>query len=440
MQTYLRLTLCGLLIWIGCKAADSGDTSTPIPGNNPTTSTPPPATPPPRVFPANALDTKAVEVTEHLKADHSPWGLTFSTLYETPTSTKIIRWDSLADSALWTGATLAAESFRYRVTKSSQAKADALRVLEAVRKLTLLNGDGVLARHFYPVNGPFVDFYLQDHAGNPDLGKKKLDGKEYYFMTRTSRDQYAGIYFGLAVAYDMLDDTQAKATIKDAVTRLTDYLLDHGWNTLNPDGSIRTSFIQMPQQQLSILQIARHVNPAKFEAQYTKLRASSAKNAWIPLFLQTQSEESSYYKFNLEHLYIYNLIRLEEANSPFMTDYYKAFDSLDALTKKHLNAHFNMVARAILGPNSKRDQDTILMLNQLIARGFRHKSVDLRGKYAACGEDRACDPVPVSERLETDFMWQTPPWNLYFPNDERREGPGVDFILPYWMSRYHGVQ
>ncbi len=189
------------------------------------------------------------------------------------------------------------------------------------------------------------------------------------------------------------------------------------------------------------MNVARTVNPEKFGARYESMRSSSAKNTYLPMVFEGTDVEGSYFKWNVNVLYLYNLVRLEESNSPYMVHYQKAYKTFYDITKDHMNAHFNMIDRALMGPgNVQRDQDTIMMLDQLGARGFKHTTTDVRGKYASCGENRACEPVPVSERTQTDFMWQTPPWDLYIEGDERIEGPGLDFLLPYWMSRFYKVQ
>jgi hypothetical protein len=65
--------------------------------------------------------------------------------------------------------------------------------------------------------------------------------------------------------------------------------------------------------------------------------------------------------------------------------------------------------------------------------------VDLRGKYKACDSDRACEVIPVPERVRTDFLWQRSPFLLYGGGSGRIESPGIDFILPYWMARHYGM-
>jgi hypothetical protein len=65
--------------------------------------------------------------------------------------------------------------------------------------------------------------------------------------------------------------------------------------------------------------------------------------------------------------------------------------------------------------------------------------VDLRDSLPACGENRACQPIPVEQRVQTDFLWQRSPFQLSGGGDGLIESPGIDFLLPYWMARAYGV-
>ena len=38
-----------------------------------------------------------------------------------------------------------------------------------------------------------------------------LDGKPYLWIGNTSRDQYSGVFFGLAVAYELVDDPELRS-------------------------------------------------------------------------------------------------------------------------------------------------------------------------------------------------------------------------------------
>lgn len=66
--------------------------------------------------------------------------------------------------------------------------------------------------------------------------------------------------------------------------------------------------------------------------------------------------------------------------------------------------------------------------------------VDLTATYA---EDPVCDglaaeAVDVGERPVSEMMWQDNPWKRTGSAQPTRVYPGVDYLIAYWMGRYHG--
>src|SRR5262249_41865099 len=51
----------------------------------------------------------------------------------------------------------------------------------------------------------------------------------------------------------------------------------------------------------------------------------------------------------------------------------------------------------------------------------------------------ACSPIPVPDRVTTDFLWQRSPFQMSGGGSGRIETAGIDYLLPYWMARYYGV-
>ena len=159
----------------------------------------------------------------------------------------------------------------------------------------------------------------------------------------------------------------------------------------------------------------------------------------VPLGLDSADDHSSYFKFNLAFINLFSLIRLE-ANSSNRGWYEKGFDEVRATTDNHLNAHFNMIDRALHGPNRVRDAQTRAILDAWLKRSRRDVFVDWRGKIASCGDpELACHPIPVEDRPPSDFLWQLNPFQLDGGGSGIIETAGIDYILPYWMGRYYGV-
>ena len=321
----------------------------------------------------------------------------------------------------------------------------ALRGLEALVDVTTPPQQNLLARFYMPQESPYTSGIIETEKRH-GIYPSTLNGQPVWWIGNTTRDQYDGVFFGLAVAYDAVPNAGVRARISALVTRMLDYLLARQWNIVMPDGKVSSTFNGKPDQQLTLLQIGRHVNPARYAALYVAHRAALAPFVAAPVTAECQDTYGSYFKFNLDYISFFNLIRLEEATSPYRPMYLAAYGQLrnctyDQPTSDRQNAHFNMVDRALTGPEATRDADTRESLGRWLARPRRDYHVDLRTTYPPewiCG-DRACKPIPVDDRPPTDFLWQRSPLLLEGGNDGRVEEPGIDYILPYWMARLYGV-
>src|SRR5262249_18354761 len=159
-----------------------------------------------------------------------------------------------------------------QVTGAADALTNLRQALAGLRALVEVTGTHVLARCLVPVDAPFAAALLQDGRSHA-VFTATLQDQRYYWMGSTSRDQYVGVFFGLSVAYDLIKEPDVRTAIDDVVTRLLDFLLHHNWAVVMPDGTTSTSFWGHPEQQLSLLQVGRRVNPGRFDALYTRYRA-----------------------------------------------------------------------------------------------------------------------------------------------------------------------
>jgi hypothetical protein len=196
-----------------------------------------------------------------------------------PGDTTIVpRLDNFADSALWTGTYLAAESFRYATAKRKielgfnrkfwmaqklEAKA---RIDQMVAKYHLLinisrNWDyefnpsldppgfgggvfhgeaGYLMRACAPTDAPWWQTWDRPHGPRVFGPLGWEDGKQYYCEDGTSRDAYAGTTFGLLTAFDLVsvDDPAMRKQIKEDISAMTSYTLTYAWTTPRPHGNL----------------------------------------------------------------------------------------------------------------------------------------------------------------------------------------------------------
>ena len=380
---------------------------------------------------AHAGESQALAISANIQARHLPFGTILDPIFASPATDQIVGYTRCGDSAIWTGHYLAAEAFRYQVTRAPEALNNVRNAIAGIKSLVDVTGTNLLARCLVPGNSPFAAGIQSEEAHH---GVYTNSSAGDIWIGNTSRDQYSGAIFGLAIAYEMVDDPGVQSSISQLVTRLIDFLSGHGWTITMPDGTVSTTFLARPDQILSFLQVGRHVNPSHFSTQYDVQSVLRKAEVLAPIGIDTLSDDS-YFKFNLDYINLYSLVRLDTNGN---TIYRQAFSLLRNRTAGHQNAFFNMIDRALNGPDAARDAETLALLGAWLERPQRDKFVDLHGVVAVCG-NQACQPVPVQLRPPADFIWQVNPFQLAGGQSGTIESAGIDYILPYWMARYYSV-
>ncbi|HEX6057715.1 MAG TPA: hypothetical protein VFZ11_01765 [Gemmatimonadaceae bacterium] len=389
----------------------------------------------------------ALAISANIRALHLPHGTIVDPVFASsdpasPDYSRVVGYSRAGDAAIWTGHYLAAEAIRWRVTGDPDALDNARAALDGIRGLVEVTGNGLLARFALPVTSPWVESVTAEEGAKHGRYEGTVGGEPYYWFGNTSRDQYSGVFFGLAIAHDAIDDDAVRAEIRAVVSRMLDFLLRNGWNVRMPDGSYSTTFLQRPDQQLAFLQIGRRVNRARYGLLYLAHRSVLGTQVRTPIQAECLDTHGSYYKFNLDHINLFNLVRLEPAASPYRAVYAEAFALLRSpqCTGTHPNAHFRTLERGLTG-NAALDAPIASHLADWLERPRRDYYIDHRGnpEYPPCGEDRSCVPIAIEEQVNTDFLWQRSPFLLYGGGDGTRETAGIDYILPYWMARFYGI-
>jgi uncharacterized protein (TIGR03437 family) len=369
--------------------------------------------------PAWAAEPDALAISAGIQARHMPFGTILDPIYASPASNQVVGYTRCGDSALWTGAYLAAEAFRYKVTQSADAFKNLKSALAGLKALVDVTGDDRLARCMVPAASPYALGIENEEALNTIH-----QNPPWIWVDNTSRDQVVGAFFGLGAAYDVVDDVTVKSAIADLVTRLIGFIAHHQWS---PNDDASNLFELRPEELQMLLQVARHVNPTI---------SIGGPPIVLPVSLAAEFDiqsNSSYFKFNLDYMSFYNLVRLQDSQNNR-----GAYQIVRDYTASHQNAFFDIVDRVLEGPNASRDTEMRSLLDQWLQRPRRDFSVDLSKSVQVCGSE-ACQPIPVPLRTPTDFLWQRDPFQLAGGGSGLIEGAGIDYILPYWMGRYYGV-
>ncbi len=382
-----------------------------------------------------AAEGDALAILANIQDRHLPYGAILDPIFALTDSDQISGYTRCGDSALWTGHYLAAEAFRYRVTQAPDALSNVQAAVSALKGLADVTGTNLLARCMVPAGSPWASSIASQEAAN---GVYTNASAGWIWVGNTSRDEYSGAMFGLAVAYDAVSDSGTRSAISDLITRLVDFLKGNNWSVVMPNGSSATSFLVRPDQIETFLAIGRHVNPGHFSSLgYEVQRELFAATVPVPVLVDTASDDS-YFKFNLDYINLYNLVRLEASAEKSI--YREAYAQLRGYTKNDQNAFFNIIDLALKGPDPVRDSQTLALLDGWLLRLRRDFHVDLTNTVPVCGS-RACTPVPVWQRPNSDFLWQRSPYQLSVTGGAGIiETAAIDYILPYWMARYYGLQ
>jgi hypothetical protein len=207
----------------------------------------------------------------------------------------------------------------------------------------------------------------------------------------------------------------------------------------------------------------------KWEAIWKVEYAAQAPHLAYSMELDASSPHDSYYKFHLNYLTLFNLIRIEKDKSA--RDLFKrAMGVTDATIGDDQNALYDAFTFGVTGEQRRLDDAALhhrqwleykqhlddvsnhvvnstrcgtdiecvdqMWLDILIPVPGRDNPI-VRSKHANTGEKRARYPLPVKDRKGGDFMWQKDPTILDGNESPTWEPPGADFLLPYWMTRYY---
>lgn len=395
---------------------------------------------------AQGAEADAQRIQAGITARHLPYGTILDPIFSTPDGDEIQNYTRCGDSALWTGHYLAAQAFRYGAAvngaavngagSTAEALAEVNQALDGVETLVRITGNGLLARCAFPADSPYAGMMAEEEKQH-GLIAGTVRGEPWLWIGNTSRDQYLGVFFGLNVAWSLVPDAAVQRRVAALSTAMLDNLTSHAWTVVMPDGSPSTTFIHRPDQQLALLKLGRRANAGRFENVYKALANSASFAVIVPISTEVRDPYDSYFKFNLDYIGFWSLLTSGD-NALIRANYKRAYDVLRRTTDDHGNAHFNLMDRAINGPNAGRDAETRRLLDEWLARPRRDFITDMRGLVAQCG-DRACTPLPVAARAYTDFLWQRSPFQLTGGGGWPVESSGIDYLLPYWMGRYYGV-
>ncbi|HEY3840636.1 MAG TPA: hypothetical protein VGL72_28885, partial [Bryobacteraceae bacterium] len=344
--------------------------------------------------PARSAEADALAITSEIVANHLPFGGIIDPVFDSPTGTMIVGYSNCGDSALWTGAFLAAESFHYAVNQSPDALTNVKNALAGLKALVDVTGNNRLARCMFAQNWQFANYVAMSQSSNT-----VNQAPPWEWVDNTSRDEIVGALFGLAAAYDFVNDPGVKSAAGALAARIAGYVSGHNWT---PNDSLANTFLDRPEELQNLLDLTRHVDPGNSIS--GPFFNPVPFDAGVLVDIQATT---SYFKFNLDYMSFYTLVRYNPSSSQYMG----AYVDVRNYTASHQNPFFDIIDHALRGANHF-DTEIRPLLDQWLLRPKRDLYIDDSKVVKTCSSTEACSPIPVPLRPTTDFLWQRDPFQL----------------------------
>ena len=332
-------------------------------------------------------------------------------------------WEDDENSAYLTGAYLASLSFRYAATGEPEAREQADRCATTLKRLVDITGSpGFLARWYRPVNPQAPE--------KGWLGKSWSTAGEYRWLGNPSTDQYTGVCFGLSVYYDLAADEQQRQMVAGLAGAMAGRILEAGMKILDPEGKPTSWFDMSPEtmQEPLYAPVALHLLAVGHQA------------------TGEQRFRDAYLELATQHDYLGRSVKLPEYTSWNRSDDVMSFESFYTTITQEKDPGIRerlLVALRANWEDVRRDGRFLfgVFYDGLVpgagqAAEAIQELVDYPShKIEIKGTEAVPEPVPSWQR---SYGW------FELMCDTRRrivgsEQSGVDYLLAYWMARYHGL-
>jgi len=398
-----------------------------------------------------------------------------------------------------TGLYLAANSLAYSVTKESKYKENAHRSFRALRFLSEVTQGGehsapkgFIARNVVPISEANPnEIYSLEY----DRRRKERDSLwkimqprvpidktgQWYWKCDSSSDELDGHFFGYAIYFDHVCETEEqKQPVRQLVRDIVEHLLTHDYSLVDHDGKptrwARFSPKDLNQRPewvaergmnsiaiLTFLSIAHHITgDEKYRKIFLELAIEKgygmngmSQYKWIPGSNSPGHQPGD----NLSFMNYYHLLRYE-TDPTLLSMFHFAISRHWSFEKYERNSFTNFIYVACCRGKSRKDNwreidlspppecyehavDTLQrypldLVEWSMSNAHRTDMLPLEGQdrqHADIGSGISGYAFPIDERHETYWDWD--PWKLSFSGQGLVLRPGFHYLLAYYLGRYH---
>jgi hypothetical protein len=361
-----------------------------------------------------------------------------------------------SDGPFHTGISLATFSLKYAATRDREVLGDVAKALEGLEMLERVTGrPGLLARYFSRDPAPFDPHKMHFQDGR--RAAPPLD--VYVWRGDVSKDQYAGVSYGLGACLAHVDDPGIRRRAAGLARRIVQMLEREGEQIVDVTG-VKTKYgdlgafygpVRIAMNAAICLGLARAAaEDGKGDEYYRSLLRWGYGDAVASgLFNLTVFTIRNHVNDNMAFLVLYPLIHLE-GDEALRRLYRRGLEREWGEVDDELNPFFNVVYAACGGAHDERaleDARTSLQLfpDEKIALPVdytRRPDLDLGRRFFNSRKcmPRAAKPLSINMRPVGTMLWVTDP-DLLYGNDGARDDTWLsplDYLEVYWMARAHG--
>lgn len=380
-----------------------------------------------------------------LRKHHLVGGLVVSTRFADTNRSTVTRYEAAEDSAAWTALALSAHTFRYVITRDTNAFQDIRVSLSGLDRLLQVSGKpGYLARFSAraddPAYRPVYATWGSEDPNRPGMGKLAFTGGTAHgreiWLGGPSRDHYAAVNYGLMTVYQLVRDQTIRSQVSNTMTLILDRLEKDGWRI--DDGQGNRVFVS-PLLQTALLRSGATLNPNRFRKAF-ELQAADYLSLPPPPVLRYSDYAPTI--FNAASLNA--LARLESNDLRRKLQFQERLSEMMRQAEAHLNPFLTgcyLEAFSEKIPNNS----AILVTMQGVLYEFpdpprwahpvdQSSNPDLI-QLEANGQRWARFTLQLPQRPPTPFQWAASPYLLKGGAGDLVAHPGVDYLTAFWMGR-----
>ena len=393
------------------------------------------------------LEQKAAAFEERVRLRHNRYGLLGTSELTRAGDLSSNRMFPNDNDGLWTAIYIAAESFRFAVTRQPEARRLARNSTEALMRLEQITDISGFPARAYIRKGDYRHPGGEWHM-TPD-GRLEWKGD-------TSSDEIVGHFFAYSVYYDLAAPPEEKPAIRAVVSRIAAHILDHGRYLVGPSGRPTTWGKWSPAyfadktalgwcdaplnslELLSFLKTAQHITgEERFAAEYRKLIEEGYPR--LAAEYGARKCELNYSDEELAMLSFYPLLEYEKDGALRRT-YLSALEQWWENERREENPLWiYMYSRAMGRPVDPEKAERALARHPMdsidwTVRNSQRRDIRLASYQDRFGRPESLDLLPPDERPV--MRWNANPFRIDGGNGGRNEDDGAAFLLAYWLGRF----